>query len=165
MITLNNTATRRAFLAAIARLTAVAAIPACSSAAMQRRSLDLETLAGIAYDLFPYEALGAHLYVKTAENMVALESPVIRDGLNMLAETTGNRPWAEIPERERIDILESMEHSEFFSVVRITTIETLYREPELWALIGYGGSAVEHGGYVGRGFDDISWLPTVETGL
>jgi hypothetical protein len=26
-------------------------------------------------------------------------------------------------------------------------------------MVGYGGSAIEQGGYINRGFDEIDWLP------
>ena len=43
--------------------------------------------------------------------------------------------------------------------MRSTTIEHLYRNREVWQLVGYEGSSVEYGGYIDRGFDDIDWLP------
>jgi hypothetical protein len=32
----------------------------------------------------------------------------------------------------------------------------------MFDLVGYGGSAIEQGGYINRGFDDIDWLEAVK---
>lgn len=55
--------------------------------------------------------------------------------------------------------LREIADAEFFVFVRGVAVTTLYDDHEVWDLLGYEGSAWEHGGYVDRGFDDLDWLP------
>lgn len=87
---------------------------------------------------------------------------MIAAGLENLRGRMGS--WIDTPEEERLRILESLENSEFFATLRNLSVTRLYRQPAVWALLGYGGSAVEHGGYINRGFDDIAWLPLAGEG-
>ena len=77
----------------------------------------------------------------------------------MLRESNGSMPWLEVDETQRIELLIQLEQSAFFGTMRATAIEVLFRDPEVFALLGYGGSAIEQGGYINRGFADITWLP------
>ena len=77
----------------------------------------------------------------------------------MLRENMGSGSWLEADETLRLDLLGLLERSAFFTTMRATTIEVLYRDPAVFELVGYGGSAIEKGGYINRGFADISWLP------
>lgn len=47
----------------------------------------------------------------------------------------------------------------FFKLVHSTTIVALYDDHEVWELLGYEGASFDKGGYLHRGFDDLSWLP------
>ena len=58
-----------------------------------------------------------------------------------------------------MSVLKSMEKTDFFQFMYGETINGLYGNPEIWKIFGYEGSSVEYGGYLGRGFDDIAWLP------
>jgi hypothetical protein len=44
-------------------------------------------------------------------------------------------------------------------LLKSIVVEVLFRDPALWDIVGYGGSAVEQGGYLNNGFDTITWLP------
>ena len=59
-------------------------------------------------------------------------------------------------------MLESQQGEPYFGLVLNTAIDTIYRNPEVWALVGYEGSSLEKGGYLTRGFDDISWLESAD---
>ncbi len=61
-------------------------------------------------------------------------------------------------EEERVKLLEDMENSEFFQLIRKDLVVSLYNQKEAWPKFGYEGSSFEHGGYLHRGFDDIDWL-------
>ncbi len=47
----------------------------------------------------------------------------------------------------------------FFQAVRGQVVSVLYDDHEVWAIFGYQGASYEEGGYLFRGFDDLSWLP------
>ena len=68
----------------------------------------------------------------------------------------------DVPESQRIAVLISLESSPFFTVARATTIAVLFRDKAVFDLVGYGGSAIEQGGYINRGFDQITWLPEAQ---
>jgi len=99
------------------------------------------------------------LYVTIAQRMLDLDSPAVTEALAMLQENNGSTPWLELDETQRIELLSMLEQGAFFTTMRATAIEVLFRDPEVFALLGYGGSAIEQGGYINRGFADITWLP------
>jgi hypothetical protein len=166
-----NLMTRRQTLAAIAQIAAASSLAACgmgsddepmSAVVSAPTSTDLEILASVAYDLFPHQSLSPELYIKVANSILALNDPVVDEGLNQLRGVADGIAWLEVADSNRIEILATIEGSDFFSLMRANTIAVLYSEPAFFELVGYGGSAVELGGYINRGFDDISWLPEQE---
>jgi len=66
--------------------------------------------------------------------------------------------WINATVAQQLAVLESQQQSEWFNYLRERTIESLYRNPLVWKLVGYQGSSIEHGGYLHRGFADIDWL-------
>jgi len=48
--------------------------------------------------------------------------------------------------------------SAFFKTLRSGLVIGLYNQKELWPLFGYEGSSADKGGYIERGFDDLTWL-------
>jgi hypothetical protein len=52
-----------------------------------------------------------------------------------------------------------IEETEFFKKLRSDLVVSLYNQKDLWPKFGYEGASAEKGGYLHRGFDDISWLP------
>jgi len=77
---------------------------------------------------------------------------------------TGKGPWLELPEQEQIGIIQDLAGTPFFNFMHWMTAEIVMRDPKLWGELGYQGSAIEHGGYLYHGFDDIDWLPPAPTG-
>jgi len=155
---------RRQVLLAISQIALAATLVSCGQGAEQelaavKGDTDLELLASVAYDLFPFPGLQADLYVRIGRNLLESGSPAIAEGLTQLRAASNSLPWKELDEIRRVAILAAMQDSAFFTSVRAATIEVLYRSPELFAMIGYGGSAIEQGGYLNRGFDEINWLP------
>lgn len=45
-----------------------------------------------------------------------------------------------------------------FQAVRGACVVGIYNNPEVWPIFGYEGESAAMGGYINRGFDDISWL-------
>jgi hypothetical protein len=154
-------------LLAISQLALAGSLTACGGSPEESGTVatavagdtDLELLASVAYDLMPFPALAVQLYISAAEQLLQSGSPVIAEGLAQLRTASGALPWKEVDESLRLSILATMEGSAFFASVRAATITALFRSPDTFALVGYGGSAIEHGGYINRGFADINWLP------
>ena len=154
--------TRRAALAAIAQLAAAASLAGCSMGSDDTASSggnDVETLASVAYDLFPYDNLEPAVYVKAAEAIIATGDPMVADGLKQLSGKVNAKRWKDVPEAGRIAALTSLQDSDFFALIRSTSANVLYNNPAVWEIVGYGGPALEKGGYINRGFNDVSWLP------
>ncbi len=164
---------RRQVLITISQLIAAGGLTACGGAETNSQGLDdsasaaleasqesnLQLLAGVAYDLFPFDDLDPMLYVTIAQRVLDLDSPAVTQALAMLQDNNGSTPWLEVDETQRIELLSMLEQGVFFTTMRATAIEVLFRDPEVFALLGYGGSAIEQGGYLNRGFADITWLP------
>lgn len=153
--------TRRQALLTISQLAGAAALAACgrSSQPPASRQDHLELLASVAYDILPFPELDPALYVQAASRVVENTNAEFEAGLAWLRDATSGRAWKDLDETTRIGALTSMQDTPFFRTVRATTIQVVLGDPAARTLVGYGGSAKEHGGYLHRGFDDISWLP------
>jgi hypothetical protein len=155
--------TRRQVLVTISQLAAAATLAACTRSGNQATGTsggpDLELLASVAYDILPYAELTPDLYVKAAQQILDLHDAGMPDGLKKLRDASNNVPWKDLAEPDRVAILTSMQDTPFFEVLRSNTLLVLLREPATFAVVGYGGSAMQFGGYLHRGFNDISWLP------
>ncbi|MEZ5500704.1 MAG: hypothetical protein R3E77_14925 [Steroidobacteraceae bacterium] len=67
--------------------------------------------------------------------------------------------WLDESAATKVAILENLQDKPWFDPLLQTSLNTIYRHPDIWAMIGYEGSSLEFGGYLKRGFDDIDWLP------
>ena len=54
--------------------------------------------------------------------------------------------------------LEKIDTTPFFQTVRGECVTGVYNNPEVWKALGYQGSSAEYGGYIHRGFNDLTWL-------
>lgn len=158
--TMKTTTTRRQALLTIAQLAAATALGACSRSPQTGTGhQDLELVASVAYDILPFPELPPDLYVQAARQMLESGGDELPGGLEALRTATAGMPWKELDEARRVQMLQSIQDSPFFQTLRATTIQVVLRDPGARQIVGYGGSAIEHGGYLHRGFDDISWLP------
>lgn len=120
---------------------------------------DVGMLADVAFIVFPHKSLDDEIYQKIALAVLNLNNPAVNKGLNELKVSANRGNWMALNSDAKTALLESMQSTEFFTVVRVTAINVLYGDPAFFDLVGYGGSAIEQGGYLNRGFDDIDWLP------
>jgi hypothetical protein len=51
-----------------------------------------------------------------------------------------------------------MDSGAFFQKIRGGLVTGLYNQKAVWPLFGYEGESFSQGGYLERGFDDISWI-------
>jgi hypothetical protein len=135
------------------------------AAALQALSeADAGTLLAMARTLFPHDGLDDGYYMAAVQSVDAKAAgdaksrEMIKAGVQRLNRATG-KPFAEQPEQARVNILKTMEKSDFFQLVYGETLNGLYGNRAVWDMFGYEGSSVEKGGYLTRGFDDIAWLP------
>lgn len=128
-----------------------------------------QTLLAFARTLFPHDFLADSYYGNVVHSVdeKAAASPetkaMVSEGVaqveRLARKNFDNQPFSQLGEKARVRILKTVEKTPFFGLMYGETLGGLYGNPEIWKIFGYEGSSVEHGGYIKRGFDDISWLP------
>jgi len=122
------------------------------------------TLIRMTRDLFPYDAIDDGPYAKVVEALDAEAAKdektavLLTDGVKHLDGATGGN-YAGEDEAKRLAALKASAGSPFFQKVQGAMINGFYNDHDVWAKLGYEGSSADKGGYIHRGFDDITWLP------
>ena len=123
----------------------------------------MATLIQMARDIYPHDRIADEFYAvavkgyDTPEMMEMVEAGIT--ALNAAAMGKGNASYLDTGwERDRVDLLRAMEDSAFFQTVRGGLVTGLYNQKPVWPLFGYEGESYSQGGYINRGFDDISWI-------
>jgi hypothetical protein len=128
------------------------------------------TLVKMARDIYPHDKLTDQHYAKVIEGIDAaakddaaakemLEKGVAQ--LDGISERMGHGKYATIvKEEDRVAVLKEIEKqdSPFFQKIRGAMVTGIYNNQEVWPIFGYEGESASKGGYINRGFDDISWL-------
>ena len=113
--------------------------------------------------LFPHDSLQEKVYIEVVKDIDASlgaseeAGALIKKASGDLNRDAGG-DWMKASVEQQLSILQAHQQSDWFRYLRERTIESLYRNPVVWKLVGYEGSSIEHGGYLNRGFDDIDWL-------
>lgn len=123
----------------------------------------MATLIQMARDIYPHDHVADEFYaaaVKGYDSEEAME--MVEAGIAALDAAAAGKGFASYVdtgwERDRVDILRGMENSAFFQTVRGGLVTGLYNQKAVWPLFGYEGESYSQGGYIDRGFDDISWI-------
>jgi hypothetical protein len=138
--------------------------PPQSAQALNFESLDraqARLLLGVARTLFPHDFLADQQYGKI---VAALDAKAAADaGLAIKLKAVLHEfpnDFTAMEEAGREAYLASLVGSPIFDLIYKETLAGLYGDPMVSKLLGYEGSSMEYGGYLERGFDDISWLPS-----
>jgi len=122
----------------------------------------VDTLRRVAFLLFPYPELGDAPYERVAGALAAgagnIGTRALLDAGISELDATQAGTWLELDQRSQVAALGAVESGAFFQHVLQTTKVVLFNDPLVWAYLGYGGSSLEFGGYLGRGLNDIDWL-------
>jgi len=139
--------------------------------AMELKALSPETMATLiqlARDIYPHDRLADKFYAiavkghddKAADD--AAHKALIEEGvatLDTMAQGTGAPSYLGMGwEIDRVALLHQIESTGFFQAVRGGLVVGLYNQQEVWPYFGYEGESFSKGGYIERGFNDISWL-------
>ncbi len=113
---------------------------------------------------YPHSRFPDGPYERTAEAILSQVDAslwhrlVLTEGLATLDAKAGGS-FADLDDRAALTVLEELADAEFFRFVRGVAVVTLYDDAEVHELLGYEGPSFEKGGYLHRGFDDLTWLP------
>ena len=86
---------------------------------------------------------------------------VIKSGVAKLNNAASGK-WndtASLSDAQRTAIVEANQTDPFVLLVRGQCVTSLYNNEMAFAHFGYEGEAFSKGGYVYRGFNDLTWLP------
>lgn len=134
--------------------------------AMQPKALDehtVATLVRLCRECYPHDMIGDMYYAKVVEGLDAKAADdagmksKLTDGVKQLDAVFGVK-WLELSDGNKLKAVLTMDDSDFFQTVRGETVVGLYNNPLVWRFFGYEGPSAEFGGYLNRGFDDISWI-------
>ena len=129
------------------------------------RSRVMATITAAARSMYPHDALPDEVYARVADKLVeaaeasAETARVIEKGVAVLDD---DRVFAELSADEQLKVLEELEGTDFFELVRSTAVVEVYADKRTWQLLGYEGPSFDKGGYIERGFNDLDWLPDPE---
>lgn len=123
----------------------------------------MATLIRMARDIYPHDHVADEYYAIAVKGYDAPDKAAMIEAgvaaLDAAAQGKGHAGYLAIGwERERVDLLRSMEENPFFQTVRGGLVTGLYNQKAVWPLFGYEGESYSLGGYIDRGFDDINWL-------
>lgn len=123
----------------------------------------MATLVQMARDIYPHDRIADEYYVvavkgyDTAEGSAEIEAGIAE--VNAAAVAAGQASYLAIGwEKDRVDVLRSIEDSAFFQKIRGGLVTGLYNQKAVWPLFGYEGESFSKGGYIDRGFADIAWI-------
>ncbi len=125
---------------------------------------EVATILVVARRTYPHERLADKFYMGV---VTALDDKAAGDGAAAKVLSHGvarinralGKPFKDATPEQQLAVLKGMTKDGFFQAVRGTSVTALYNNKELWPLFGYEGSSYELGGYLHRGFNDLSWLP------
>ncbi|MET0153851.1 MAG: twin-arginine translocation signal domain-containing protein [Candidatus Binatia bacterium] len=137
--------------------------------AMSFHTLDehtAKTLLKMSRHLYPSQSIEDDQYARTIEGFDAKAktdrafAKLLQDGVASLDRAAQGK-WLDANDEVSLQTLKGMEATPFFQTVRGTLIgaDGPYNLPEVWKKFGYEGSSWQFGGYLSRGFGDITWLP------
>ena len=120
------------------------------------------TLVAMARQLFPHDVLDDAPYADVVRGIANASDEerarLLVEGVELL-DAAMERPFVDLPDERKVEVLKEIEGSDFFNDVRGATVRELYRNPVVRARFGYEGPSSHLGGYVKRGFDDAAWVP------
>lgn len=124
---------------------------------------EADAVLALAKVLYPHEGLEDAVYALVVKDLDgnAVRPDVrqlIANGVRSLDGKAGGS-WLTASPAQRRAIVEALITDPFVQKVRGTCISTIYNNDMAFAHFGYEGEAFSKGGYLRRGFNDLTWLP------
>ena len=124
-----------------------------------------ETLMAMGRTLYPHKKLPDAVYALLAKDLDAkavadpAAAALLSEGIAALDKAAGGS-FRKASAAKKLAVVQGIEGQPFFATVRGQCVTSLYDNDMAFAVFGYPGSAWEKGGYITRGFQDLSWLPS-----
>ncbi|TCK39566.1 secreted protein [Paraburkholderia sp. BL8N3] len=120
-------------------------------------------LMDLARTLYPHPTLPDAVYALVVKDLdVKAADPktaaLISAGVAKLDQQAAGK-WTNASADARTAIVTANQSDPFIQLVRGQCITSLYDNDMAYAHFGYQGEAFSHGGYLTRGFNDLTWLP------
>ena len=162
----------RASVAASVVLSSGALMNSSEAWALEVKALKAETartLIQMALDIYPHDRIANKYYAVAIKGidakatgdakLKALLEKGVAD-LNARAKKAHQRGTYESVgwEIDRVKLLRAIENTPFFQAIRGDLVVSLYNQKEVWPVFAYEGESASKGGYINRGFNDLTWL-------
>jgi len=114
--------------------------------------------------IFPHDKMEDAVYalvVKDLDTAAAADpatGKLLGAGIERLDARSGG-DWLALDDDAQFVRVRAIAGEPFFETVRSTAVVSLYNNDMAWAYFGYEGPSFIKGGYIGRGFQDLHWLP------
>jgi hypothetical protein len=168
-----NTTRRRFLVATITGSSAIAsglglslirASSAWAQAEPGRAGNSARALGQMARVLYPHAELPDSVYAEVVDGILSTTAadPQMTAVLEQAVTELGaarDSDFFDLDGESQLEVVAALRQQPYFAAVQFQVLAHLYSHPQVWELMNYPGSSVEHGGYVERGFDDIDWLP------
>lgn len=122
-----------------------------------------KTILAVARAMFPHPTLADAYYAAVVNDLDAQASEdeavaeTLKTGVAAI-DSAGPVAFVDLSDGNKDRVLEGMQDSAFFQAVKGKAITSIYNNPLVWRHFGYEGPSAQHGGYLNRGFNDLSWL-------
>ena len=156
------------FAAAVAITPAGALLNVSESWALEVKGLrpeTMKTLILIARDIYPHDKVPDRFYavaMKSYDEKAAADptaKAAIEAYVDALDAAAGPGGYVGVGwEAQRVALLRAQSLNPMFETIRSGLVVSLYNQPEVWPIFGYEGESFSKGGYINRGFDDITWI-------
>jgi len=120
-------------------------------------------LSRLARHIFPHATLDDAVYAFVVRDLdLAARDTAVKDlltaGIGQLdGAATGD--FLALNDAAQLTLVTRIAGNPFFEKVRSTAVVSLYNNELAFAHFGYQGESYSKGGYLERGFDDLTWLP------
>ncbi|PRY73387.1 twin-arginine translocation signal domain-containing protein [Halomonas ventosae] len=128
-----------------------------------------EVLLAVTRQIFPHPTLEDAVYAYVVKSLDRKSQPAENlDSKNTLSHTldegiaeldaAAGGDWLALDDAGRLERLAPLAGTPFFEAIRSDAVVSLYNNPLAFAHFGYQGPEGD-GGYLTKGFNDLTWLP------
>lgn len=117
------------------------------------------TLVQMTRALYPHAKLDDAIYAKVVASLdeKATKDEALKSTLQTGVADLKAGKWDGLDADAREEALKKIDSTPFFQTVRGECVTGIYNNPDVWKIYGYEGPSAELGGYLHRGFDEITW--------